>query len=209
MLVKYTSLHYHISSNKNVANGGFISPKKIFVSSQSSKRCERTHPHDSYLTSAWRRKCSCWESILSHNDWKSLELSGQLWIASTIFTESSRTSFNSGTSFFDARCSRSIIQCVKSKYLWATYLTLVTAPEWRPVMAAGPTIHMLTQFPQSVLFSQKYLFRSWNISDPVVRPGKLMLQRSSFLTSVISLHSTKQSRTAQLLTSVDSSSWIA
>ena len=68
MPAKYASLHNHISSNKNAANGEFISPKKIFVSSRSSKRRERTRPCDSHLTSAWRRKCLCLESILLHND---------------------------------------------------------------------------------------------------------------------------------------------
>ena len=54
MSAKYASLRNHVSSNKNAANGEFISPKKIFVFSQSSKRRERTRPRDSYLTSAWR-----------------------------------------------------------------------------------------------------------------------------------------------------------
>ena len=48
MLAKYASLHNHISSNKNAANGEFIFPKRIFVFLQSSKRCKRTRPRDSH-----------------------------------------------------------------------------------------------------------------------------------------------------------------
>ena len=113
------------------------------------------------------------------------------------------------TVFFDARCSRCIIQCVKSKYLYTISLIFATAPEQWPVMAAAPLVHTPTQFPESVLFFQKISFRTQNICNPVVCPGKLMLQRSSSLTSVIFLYLARQSRTPQLLTSVDSLSWIA
>ena len=73
-------------------------------------------------------------------------------------------------------------------------------------MASSPLVRTPTQFPQAILFLQKYSFRSRNTSDPVIRRGKLMLQRSYFLTSFIPLYLAKQSRTAQLLTFVDRSS---
>ena len=57
MSAKYANLNNHISSDKNAANGEFMSPKKICVSSRSSKRRERTLPRDSRLTSAWRSLC--------------------------------------------------------------------------------------------------------------------------------------------------------
>lgn len=97
----------------------------------------------------------------------------------------SKCFFNSRDSFFDARCSKCLIQCVKRMSLWATSLIFATTSEWWPVLEAALSGHMPMQFPQSIAFLQKYLFRSQNISDPVVRPDKLMQQRNSSLTSVI------------------------
>ena len=54
-----------MSSKKSSVNEDFASCRNCFAS-LSSKKGERTRPLDSHLTSAWKRRCWCCGSMLSH-----------------------------------------------------------------------------------------------------------------------------------------------
>jgi len=82
---KYASLLIHISSKRNSTNGEFLSLENCFISFLISTKRERTRRLDNHLAFV-RRRWSCYNSILSHTVFNSLESKGRLGVSLTIFT---------------------------------------------------------------------------------------------------------------------------
>ena len=165
---RYGSFANHVSSVSSAASLALCSGKYSSSSFRSSNiRCN-TLPRDIHRTSLCNSIFLCSAPISTQSLAKVRVQSGLVLMKLTIFTQDDSTFSNDSSMFLAANASYCIMQWV-GVTLGATSLTRATRPDFLPVIDAAPSVHIPTQWSQSICEHAQNSFSTLNTSSPVAR----------------------------------------